>query len=76
MGERRWDLVLDRNQRILLPEQGAVEALERVIALDGPQDILSRDIKRVDLRLGARPTVQMSAYATRMWWEIRQVSGQ
>lgn len=76
VGERRWDVVLDRGQRILLPETGAVEALERVIALDQAQDILSRDIQRVDLRLGARPTVQMSDYATKEWWTIRQVSGQ
>lgn len=76
MGERRWDIVLDRNQRILLPEQGAVEALERVIALDGAQDILARDVERVDLRLGARPTLQMSEQATAVWREIKQFSGQ
>lgn len=76
IGERRWDVVLDRDQRILLPEEGAVEALDRVIALDGAQDVLTRDIERIDLRLGARPTVQMSKYATDAWWDIRQVSGQ
>lgn len=76
MGERRWDLVLDRNQRILLPEEGAVEALERVIALDAAQDMLARDIARVDLRLGARPTVQMSEQAATLWWEIKNVSRQ
>ncbi|WP_299670752.1 cell division protein FtsQ/DivIB [uncultured Roseobacter sp.] len=76
MGERRWDVVLDRNQRILLPEEGAVEALERVIALDAAQDMLARDIARVDLRLGARPTVQMSEQAATLWWEIKKVSGQ
>ena len=76
MGERRWDIVLDRDQRILLPEQGPVEALDRVIALDGAQDILSRDITRVDLRLGARPTAQMSEFATQNWWNIKKVSGQ
>lgn len=76
MGERRWDVVLDRGQRILLPEIGAVEALERMIALDGAQDILARDVVRVDLRLGARPTVQMSEQATAVWWEIKQISGQ
>ncbi|MBW4707838.1 cell division protein FtsQ/DivIB [Roseobacter sp. YSTF-M11] len=76
MGERRWDVVLDREQRILLPEAGAVQALERVIALDGAQDILARDVVRVDLRLGARPTVQMSEQATALWWEIKQGSGQ
>lgn len=76
IGQRRWDVVLDRDQRILLPEDGAVEALERVIALDEAQDILSRDIARVDLRLGARPTVQMSANATEVWWQMRQEAGQ
>ncbi|MFK7763759.1 MAG: cell division protein FtsQ/DivIB [Roseobacter sp.] len=76
IGDRRWNIVLDRDQRILLPEDAPVEALERVIALDGAQDILSRDIERVDLRLGARPTVMMSEYATKTWWDIRQVSGQ
>jgi cell division protein FtsQ len=76
IGERRWDIVLDRGQRIFLPETDAVQALERVIALDGAQDILSRDVTRVDLRLGARPTVQMSEYATGEWWRLRQASGQ
>ncbi|MFK7746491.1 MAG: cell division protein FtsQ/DivIB [Roseobacter sp.] len=76
VGERRWDIVLDRGQHILLPDENAVQALERVIALDGAQDILSRDVKRVDLRLGTRPTVLMSEYATEKWWEIRQISGQ
>ncbi|MEM9576008.1 MAG: cell division protein FtsQ/DivIB [Pseudomonadota bacterium] len=76
MGERRWDIVLDRDQRILLPEDEPVQALERVITLDAAEDILSRDIMRVDLRLGARPTVQMSEFATKTWWDIRQVSGQ
>ncbi|WP_405360313.1 cell division protein FtsQ/DivIB [Roseobacter sp.] len=75
MGERRWDIVLDRDQRILLPEDGAVEALERVIMLDGAQDILARDVVRVDLRLGARPTVQMSAQAKALWREMKQISG-
>ncbi|MDW3184549.1 cell division protein FtsQ/DivIB [Roseobacter sp.] len=76
MGARRWDVVLDRDQRILLPEQGAVEALERVIALDAAEDVLARDVVRVDLRLAARPTVQMSEQAATLWWEIKKVSGQ
>tara|TARA_R110000850_G_scaffold39566_1_gene102542 strand:- start:1058 stop:1945 length:888 start_codon:yes stop_codon:yes gene_type:complete len=60
MGERRWDVVLDREQRILLPEVEPLRALERVIALEGAQDILSRDVARVDMRLARRPTVQMT----------------
>lgn len=76
VGQRRWNVVLDRGQRVLLPETGAVEALDRVIALDGAQDVLSRDVTRIDLRLGSRPTVQMTEYATQEWWHLRQVSGQ
>ncbi|MEM6890531.1 MAG: cell division protein FtsQ/DivIB [Pseudomonadota bacterium] len=72
VGARRWDVVLDRDQRLLLPEKEAVQALERVITLDAAQDILSRDLQRVDMRLGMRPTVQMSAFATGEWWSTKQ----
>ncbi|MEL7098596.1 MAG: cell division protein FtsQ/DivIB [Pseudomonadota bacterium] len=73
MGERRWDVVLDRDQRILLPEVGAVQALERVIALEAADDVLSRDVARVDMRLDARPTVRMNAAATEEWRRIKQL---
>ncbi|MDG1069710.1 MAG: cell division protein FtsQ/DivIB [Sulfitobacter sp.] len=63
MGDRRWDVVLDRDQRILLPEVEPQRALERVIALEGAQDILTRDVARVDMRLARRPTVQMTTEA-------------
>ena len=78
MGDRRWDIVLDRDQRILLPEKGAMQALERVIALErAPKvEILSRDVSRVDMRLAKRPTVQMSTEATEIWWEIKQSTGE
>ena len=76
MGERRWDVVLDRDQRIMLPEQGAVQALERVIALERAQEILTRDVARVDMRLAQRPTVKMNEEATREWWHIKQSAGQ
>ncbi len=72
MGERRWDVVLDRDQRILLPEKGAMQALERVIALEKAQEVLSRDVARVDLRLPRRATVKMTENATDAWWDIRQ----
>ena len=59
MGERRWDLVLDRDQRILLPEHDPVAALERVIALDQAQSLLSRAVSQVDMRIAHRPTVRV-----------------
>ena len=78
MGARRWDVVLDRDQRILLPTTGAVTALEHVIALEGAQDVLSRDVARIDMRLYGRPTVKMNNDATQELWRIRQLpeSGQ
>lgn len=59
MGERRWDLVLDRGQRILLPAAEPVRALEQFLALDQAQQILARDVVTVDLRLPARPTLRL-----------------
>ena len=63
MGERRWDMVLDRDQRILLPAQRPVAALDRVIALDAAQDMLSRDVAVVDMRNTKRPTLRMNEEA-------------
>lgn len=63
MGARRWDLVLDRGQRIMLPEDRAVQALEHAIALDRTQTLLSRDVAVVDLRNGDRPIVRIGLTA-------------
>ncbi|MCF6445237.1 cell division protein FtsQ/DivIB [Nereida sp. MMG025] len=63
LGDRRWDVVLDTGQRIMLPTDDPVTALERVIILDRAQDMLNRDITVVDMRLGARPTLRMGEAA-------------
>ena len=63
MGERRWDMVLDTDLRILLPPEGAVAALERVIALHQAQEMLDRDVAVVDMRLGDRPTLRLNPLA-------------
>lgn len=74
IGERRWDVVLDREQRILLPETRPVQALERVIALSEASEMLDRDLAVVDLRLSARPTLRMTEHAVSEWWRIRKVN--
>lgn len=74
MGERRWDVVLDRGQRILLPEDLPVRALERVIVLNQVQDMLERDIAAVDMRLAERPTIRMTEQAIDEWWRVLQLS--
>ncbi len=72
IGERRWDVVLDRDQRILLPEKNAVQALERLLALDQAQDLMNRDILTVDLRSDHRPILRLSPHALA---EIRRAQG-
>ncbi len=63
MGKRRWDLVLDRDQRILLPEQAPVAALEHVLALHQVQGLLERDVTVVDMRDTDRPTLRLGTSA-------------
>jgi cell division protein FtsQ len=58
-GERRWDLVLDHGQKIMLPAKGAVVALEAAIALDRAEDLLARDISTIDLRDPSRPVLRL-----------------
>ena len=71
MGDRRWDMVLDRDQRLMLPEDNPVRALERLIALDQAEGILSRDITAVDLRNDRRPTLRLSAEGAETLRQIR-----
>ncbi len=56
-------MVLDRSQRIMLPETGAAAAMERVIALDQAEDLLARDVLVVDMRSEDRPTVRLAQAA-------------
>jgi cell division protein FtsQ len=63
MGERRWDIVLDRNQRVMLPAHDPVPALERLLALDQAQDLMNRDLLTVDLRLDHRPILRLTPHA-------------
>lgn len=63
MGERRWDVVLENGPRILLPADNPVPALERVLALDDAQELLERDVLRVDMRDGDRTVLQLSPQA-------------
>ena len=72
-GERRWDLVLDHGQRIMLPATGALTALEAAMAIDRAQDMLGRDIAVVDLRNPSRPVMRLGIDARNT---IRQARGE
>ncbi|WP_208440493.1 cell division protein FtsQ/DivIB [Bartonella raoultii] len=60
VGDRRWDLVLDNGVRVMLPEKGALERLSSLIKAGTVQDLFSRDVLRIDLRLSDRITVSLS----------------
>jgi len=72
MGERRWDIVLDRDQRLMLPAQDPVAAMERLLALDRAEDLLARDIIAVDLRVPQRPVLRLAPFARS---ELRRARG-
>ena len=74
VGDRRWDIVMDRDQRIMLPENGAVGALERIVAMAQVQDLLERDVSVVDLRIGNRPTLRVAENSVENWWDVRKTS--
>ena len=63
VGERRWDLVLDRDQVVRLPEADPVAALGRVMALDAAEDLLERDLTVVDMRDPRRPMLRLTEHA-------------
>ena len=72
MGERRWDIVLDRDQRIMLPAQNPVAALNRLLALDQAENLLARDVLSIDLRNDQRPALRLAPFALN---EARRAAG-
>ena len=72
MGDRRWDIVLDRKQRIQLPAENPVPALERLLALDQAEKLLDRDILAIDLRNEQRPVLRLAPFALS---EVRRAQG-
>lgn len=76
MGERRWDVVLHGDRRILLPADRPADALDRVLALHDVTDLLGRDVVRVDLRNPDRLTVQLTREALTEYRRLREVEAQ
>ena len=74
MGERRWDVMLDRQQIIQLPVKDPVQALERVIALHSARDVLGRDVTVVDMRDGRRPVLRLSVPAVDELYRLRAIA--
>lgn len=63
VGGRRWTLYLDSGVTVLLPERNWIAAISRVNDLNVSQQLLSKGIKSVDLRLDGRVTVEVAEIA-------------
>lgn len=72
VADRRWNLLLDRDQTIMLPQANPTAALRRVIGLHQVDDILERDITVVDMRNGHRPVLRLGRFAQS---ELRRIRG-
>jgi cell division protein FtsQ len=60
VAERRWNLRLKNGIDVRLPEANAEQAIERLIALDRDNRLLTRDITAIDLRNADRIAVRLS----------------
>lgn len=63
VGERRWNIELDKGLTIMLPEDAPHEALARVMAWHYGDEVLERGLVAVDMRLPDRPTLRMNGKA-------------
>jgi cell division protein FtsQ len=60
VGKRRWTLYLQNGVKIALPAEGETEALKQVSDLDASQNILSKGIREIDMRIAGGLTVAIA----------------
>jgi cell division protein FtsQ len=71
VGLRRWDVVLRDGPRILLPADTPRAALDEVLLLHDVQQILDRDLVRIDMRNPERTVVQLTPEALETLQSVR-----
>lgn len=72
ISDRRWNIVLDRDQTILLPATDPIDALDSLLALNKAEDIFARDITAIDLRNEHRPVLRLAPFALE---DLRRAQG-
>jgi cell division protein FtsQ len=60
VGDRRWNIRLQGDIEVKLPEQDASLALAKMIEMDKQEQLLKRDIKVIDLRVPDRVFIKLS----------------
>jgi cell division protein FtsQ len=63
VGGRRWDVHIDHDIDVMLPEDHADEAWSHLAELERSQALLNRDVQTVDMRLGDRLVIRTIAAA-------------
>jgi cell division protein FtsQ len=66
VGSRRWTLYLDSGITVQLPETNWMQAVKAVDELNRTQQLLSKGIKSVDMRLDGRVVVEVAEVAAEM----------
>ena len=61
VGNRRWDVVLDRERTVMLPETDPITALHRIDPLEKSDRILARNLSVIDLRIPGRIVVRTAS---------------
>lgn len=64
VGDRRWNIRLKDEIEVKLPEEGASEALTKLVKMDKEDEILKRAVKVIDLRVPDRVFIKLSPDAT------------
>ncbi len=72
VGERRWDVELANGVTIMLPEKNVENELAALVEADRQHALLSRDIRRVDLRIAERMVIKVSQEAKDLLIEKRK----
>ena len=59
VGQRRWNIIMKSGQVVMLPENDAEQAIQKILLLDKTEQILSRQIAVFDFRLPSRITLRV-----------------
>lgn len=60
LGARRWNLYLDTGVKLALPEEGVAESLKTVWGLEQSQNLFSKGVAVIDLRLSGQVGFQVA----------------
>ena len=73
VGERRWDIILNRDQVIILPEKNPLKAMKKIISLQEGQRILDRNISYLDFRNIDRPVLGLTEETSEELRDLRNL---